>query len=138
MEFGPYLTFEGNCEEAMNYYKDILDGEFITFMRYSDGPPPMSDNKAIGDKVMHVTMKFRNSELKASDRMDKPIPKGIAHHLSISIDDEDEAVAIFNGLANGGEIEMSFQEVFWGGKFGSLVDKFGIQWMVSAEHKGKP
>ena len=131
MQFGPYLTFDGNCEEAMNYYKDILNGEFVVLMRYSDGPPPISNNKTIGNKIMHLTMKFNNFDLKASDRMDKPIPKGIAHHLSITLDNEEEAIAIFNGLADNGEIEMPFKEVFWGGKFGSLVDKFGIQWMIS-------
>ena len=133
MEFGPYLTFEGNCEEAMNYYKDILDGEYIVLMRYSDGPPEYL-NPSNENKIMHVTMKFRNSELKASDRIGNPVPKGKAHHLSLSIDNEEDAVAIFNGLADGGEVEMPFNDVFWGGKFGSLVDKFGIQWMISAGH----
>ena len=133
MKLNTYLTFNGDCEEAMNYYKDIFDGEFITFMRYKDGPPEYV-NDSNEEKVMHVTMQFHGCELLASDAMGGPTTKGSAYHLSVGIDNEEEAATIFNSLADGGKVEMPFQDVFWGGKFGSVIDKFGIQWMVSAEH----
>lgn len=133
MKLNSYLMFNGNCEEAMNYYKDIFDGEYITFMRYKDGPPEYS-NSSNENKVMHVTMQFHGCELLASDSMGNTVTNGTNNYLSVSIDDEDEAVAVFNSLADGGKVEMPFEEVFWGGKFGSLVDRFGVQWMISAEH----
>lgn len=133
MKLNSYLMFDGNCEEAMNYYKDIFDGEFVSLMRYKEGPPEYS-NPSNENQIMHVTMQFRGIELLASDAMMAPVTKGTNNYLSISTDDEDEAHSIFNSLADGGAIEMPFEEVFWGGKFGSLTDKFGVQWMVSTEH----
>ncbi len=81
-------------------------------------------------------MVFGNGcELKASDSFHEPLNKGNNFHVSISTDDEKQAVTIFKGLSNDGTITMPFNEVFWGGKFGSCIDKFGIQWMVSLEIK---
>ena len=125
--------FDGNCEEALNYYKDIFDGEVVTLMRYKDGPPEYA-SPGIENKIMHATLQFRGIDLLMSDAMMNPISKGNANYLSVNVDNEDEALAIFNGLSDGGSTEMPFAEVFWGGKFGSLVDKFGVHWMVSAEH----
>lgn len=131
MKCDMYLTFDGNCEEAMLYYKEVFDGEFTVTMRYSEGPPEYSNDK-IADKIMHQTLVFGNgSELKASDSFHEPLNKGNNFHVSIATNDEAQAVSIFNGLANNGKITMPFDNVFWGGKFGSCIDKFGVQWMVS-------
>lgn len=135
MKCDMYLTFDGNCEEAMLYYKAVLDGEFTVIMRYSEGPPEYS-NDTIADKIMHQTLIFGDGcELKASDDFHKPLHKGNNFHISIGTDNEEKAVSIFNGLAKNGTITMPFEEVFWGGKFGSCIDKFGVQWMVSLEAK---
>lgn len=131
MKCDMYLSFDGNCEEAMNYYKAIFNGEFTVTMRYSDGPPEYS-NPEIENKIMHQTLIFGDGcELKASDDFHKPLHKGNNFHVSISNDDEQQAVSIFKALANDGTITMPFNDVFWGGKFGSCIDKFGVQWMIS-------
>ena len=136
MKCDVYLSFDGNCEEAMNFYKDIFDGEFQVVMRYKDGPPEYSKPE-IEDKIMHVTMTFGNgSELKASDDFHMPINKGNNYHVSVLADDEEQGHAIFTGLSEGAQVTMPYNNVFWGGKFGSLVDKFGIQWMISSPHDG--
>lgn len=135
MKCDVYLTFGGNCEEAMNFYKDVLDGEFTVLMRYGEGPPEYSvEGKE--DKIMHTTIAFGNGcELKASDTLHKPVVKGNAYTVSIMADDEAHGEKVFNGLAaNGGNVEMPFQNVFWGGKFGNLTDQFGVQWMISSPH----
>lgn len=135
MKCDMYLTFDGNCEEAMLYYKDVFDGEFTMTMRFSEGPPEYS-NPEIENKIMHQTLVFGNGcELKASDSFHEPLNKGNNFHVSIATNDEEEAVAFFNGLAENGTITMPFEEVFWGGKFGSCIDKFGVQWMVSFEEE---
>lgn len=135
MKCDVYLTFDGNCEEAMNFYKEVLNGEFTVLMRYADGPPEYCV-KGTEDKLMHCTITFGNGcELKASDTLHKPVVKGNAYTISIMADDEAHGEKIFNGLSgNGGKVEMPFQEVFWGGKFGNLVDQFGVQWMISSPH----
>lgn len=133
MKLNSYLMFDGNCEEAMNYYKDIFDGEFSMVMRYKDGPPEYS-SPGNENQIMHLTMQFQGIELLASDAMTPTLTKGNNNYLSINVDNEEDGLKIFNSLADGGVIEMPFEEVFWGGKFGSLKDKFGVMWMVSAEH----
>lgn len=133
MKCDVYITFDGNCEEAMNFYKDVFDGEFTVMMRYSDGPPEyLVAGKE--DKIMHATIIFgKDCELKASDTFHKPVVKGNAYTVSIMTDDQAHGEKIFNSLsANGGTLEMPFQAVFWGGKFGNLTDQFGIQWMISS------
>ena len=134
MKCDVYLTFDGNCEEAMLHYQDVFDGEINLMMRYSDGPPEYN-SPDIENKIMHTTMTFGTScELKASDNMGGAVNKGNGYHVSILADDVDQGHAFFNGLAEGGQITMPFDNVFWGGKFGSVIDKFGVQWMVSTPH----
>lgn len=132
MTCGIYLTFNGNCEEAMLHYQDIFDGEITITMRYSEGPPEFSTPE-IADKIMHATMVFGNNcEIKASDSFHEPLNKGNNFHVSILADDNESAYSYFSGLAEEGKITMPFNDVFWGGKFGSCVDKFGVQWMISS------
>tara|TARA_R110001632_G_scaffold102664_5_gene211111 strand:+ start:947 stop:1351 length:405 start_codon:yes stop_codon:yes gene_type:complete len=132
MKCDVYLTFDGNCEEAMNFYKEVLDGEFLVKMRYAEGPPEYLV-KGSEDKIMHTTLSFGNDcELKASDTLHKPIVIGNTYTVSITADDDEHGEKIFNGFAIKGKVEMPFQKVFWGGKFGNLTDQFGIQWMISS------
>lgn len=127
-----YLFFDGNCEEAMLYYQDIFDGKFEMIMRYSEGPPEFSSPE-IANKIMHATLSFgTNSQIKLSDSFEEPLLKGNNSNISITADDEESGYAIFDGLADGGKTTMPYNDVFWGGKFGSCIDKFGIQWMISA------
>jgi PhnB protein len=135
MKCDVYLTFDGNCEEAMNFYKEVLNGEFTVMMRYADGPPEYRV-KGAEDKLMHTTITFGDGcELKASDTLHKTVVKGNSYTVSIMADDEAHGEKIFNGLSgNGGTVEMPFQKVFWGGRFGNLVDQFGVQWMISSPH----
>ncbi|WP_299521253.1 VOC family protein [Winogradskyella sp.] len=137
MKCDVYLSFDGNCEEAIAFYKDIFDGDYMMIMRYKDGPPEYSKPE-IENKIMHVTMTFGNGcELKASDDYFMPINKGNNYHVSIAADDEEQGYDIFSGLMEGGQVAMPFEDVFWGGKFGSGTDKFGIQWMVSSPDESK-
>lgn len=133
MNSGIYLAFNGNCEEAMLYYKEVFNGEFSVTMRYSDGPPEFS-NPNIENKIMHTTMVFGNDcELKASDSFHTPLNQGNNYHVTIMADDEEQGAMFFEKLANKGKITMPFSEVFWGGKFGSCIDQFGVQWMISTK-----
>lgn len=135
MKCDMYLTFNGNCEEAMLYYKQVFNGEFTVTMRYAEGPPEYS-NPEIENKIMHQTLTFGDGcELKASDDFNQPLIKGNNFHVSISANDEAQAFSFFKGLSKEGTITMPYEEVFWGGKFGSCIDKFGVQWMVSSEAK---
>ena len=131
MNLNPYLMFEGNCEEAINYYKDVFNGEITSLMRFSDGPPDMGFPEGLADKVMHSSLEFSGCLLQASDNMQN-LECGNDFHLSVSLESRDEGQAVFASLADGGTVIMAFSEVFWGGTFGMVKDRFGKQWMISA------
>lgn len=139
MKIHTYLHFDGDCELAMNFYKDVLGGNFSTFMRFEDAPNEVYESpEAVKKLIMHCTLETEGGALiMASDYVHDKIPlqKGNNISVSININEEVEALRVFNGLAKEGTIVMNFDSVFWGGKFGMLIDKFGIHWMVSSEHK---
>ena len=134
MELTPYLNFEGNAEEVLNFYKDALDGEIVMVSRYKDAPMPSDEDWK--DKIMHARLKFGKSLVMISDG-----PKDFKTtfngniQLSIEVEDENKMEEVFNKLAAGGKITMPLQKQFWGAKFGMLVDKFGTGWMLSHQEK---
>lgn len=130
----PYLNFNGNAEEAFNFYKSIFGGEFITFQKFKDMPdgdklPPEDSNK-----VMHVSLPIGKNILMASDTAgptSSHVVFGNNFHISINPDSREETERLFRGLALGGTITMDLQDTFWNSYFGMLTDKFGINWMVN-------
>jgi PhnB protein len=127
-----YLTFNGNCDEAINFYKKILGGEIITKQTFGESPMPSEENWK--NKIMHVHYKSEGIELMASDSMpDQPVNAGSNISLSINMTDEDEQTRVFNALAEGGTITMPLADQFWGARFGMLTDKFGYHWMLNCQ-----
>ncbi len=132
MKLYTYLNFDGRAEEAMGFYQDLFGAEVSSLMRFSDAPGEMDFPKALDDKIMHSTLTFSGCTFHISDSMQGQLSMGNAIHLSISTDSEEEAHALFAGLSAGGTVTMALGNVFWGGIFGMVTDKFGVQWMVSA------
>lgn len=135
MKIHPYLVFDGQCEEAVTFYKDILGGTISMMSRFSEAPPEMPFSEDLKDKIMHCTLEFGGGILLASDGGGEALIQGNNTYMSLNVPEEEEALTIFTALSEDGNIIMPFEDVFWGGKFGMLTDKFGIQWMVSSEHK---
>jgi PhnB protein len=130
-----YLHFNGNAEEAFNFYKSIFGGEFITLMRNRDVPAEVQNppNEAEADQIMHVSLQVGDSMLMGSDfpsAYGKAI-LGTNFHVSISAESREEADRLFNGLSAGGKVMMPMADAFWGSYFGMFNDKFSVQWMVS-------
>ena len=139
MQLQSYLAFNGNCEEAIHFYKDVFDGEIVMMSRFGEAP---DDTMCVPDEaknlIMHATIQFQGCILMASDTVDSEnFVAGNNYSVSVNAGNEDEAAAIFNSLSDGGQVIMPFEPVFWGGKFGMLVDRFGIQWMLSSDHKSE-
>lgn len=131
MKLNPYLTFNGNCEQALKFYADVLDGEITILMRFSETPPgTFKVPETAKNLVMHATLVFKGNTILASDTIEEEV-NGDNISMSISVEDNEDSVAVFNSLLEGGQRIMPFSDVFWGGKFGMLIDKFGIKWMVS-------
>lgn len=131
MQLEPYLFFTGNCEEALNHYKEVLGGEIVELSRVKDAPADAQMPPESANQVMHATFKGPGFSFMASDaRPGKTYGEG-PMSLSLSLTDADEGQRIFDALSKGGTVEMPMQDMFWGAKFGMLTDKFGIDWMIN-------
>ncbi len=131
-----YLNFNGNCEEAFNFYKSVFGGEFTYIGRF--GEMPQSEEykvpEADKNKVMHVSLPIGTSILMGSDCGGEWAPtfkQGNNFSVSITATSKEEADKIFNALSLVGQITMPMNQTFWGDYFGMLTDKFGINWMMS-------
>lgn len=140
-----YLSFSGNCEEAFDFYKSVFGGDFSALSRYSDmaggenGTQDSNHAFAITDanKIMHIRLPIgQGATLMGSDRPAGQVTAvaGDVFSISIAPDNEEEAIRIFNELSVGGEVTMPLEKTFWNALFGTLTDKFGVQWMVNYEY----
>jgi PhnB protein len=138
----PHINFNGNAEEAFNFYKSVFGGEFAKIMRFKDlasAEFPVAENEA--NKIMHIALPIGQSILMAND-----VPEILGRtnenenrsKIVISAESKEEADKLFNGLSAGGQIEMPIMDSPWGSYFGMFRDKYGIEWMVDfdANYKG--
>jgi PhnB protein len=133
MEINPYLSFDGRCAEAFNFYASVLGGTILTLMPYGGSPMANAVSEGWQDKVMHARLKVGNQIIMGSDSMPGQYEPPRGHSLSISVADAAEAERIFPALAEGGTVHMALQATFWAVRFGVLQDRFGIAWMVNCE-----
>jgi PhnB protein len=132
-----YLNFNGNTEEAFNFYKSVFGGDFLTLMRYKDMPDAEKTPADELEKVMHVALSIGDNILMGTDVLKSMEPVNFGTNSSISIDgeSEEEANQLFNKLSAGGKVVMPLEKMFWGALFGMITDKFGVQWMVNYDFK---
>jgi PhnB protein len=132
-----YLTFNGNCEEAFNFYKSIFGGQFLSISKFKDMPPDPKFIIAESDKekLMHVSLPIsKHSVLMGSDssgNFSDHFNQGNNFSISIQADSKKEANSFFDTLSQNGKITMPMANTFWGSYFGMCIDKYDIQWMVS-------
>jgi len=135
----PYLNFDGQAEEAFNFYKSVFGGEFAALMKFADMPDSDQVPENERNRVMHVALPIKEHIiLMASDCMPSAghiIKVGNNMYINVATESREEADRIFTGLSAGGKIEMPMQDMFWGDYFGSFADKFGIQWMINFNSK---
>lgn len=137
----PYLTFNGNCEDAFNFYKSIFGGNFPYIGRFGEMPPmegmPVPDSEK--NKIMHVSLPIGNNSIlmgsDSSEAFGHANVQGNNFSISINATSQNEADKLYNGLSNGGKQTMPMNKTFWGSYFGMLEDQFGIQWMVSFDEE---
>jgi PhnB protein len=133
-----YLNFAGNTEEAFNFYKSVFGGEFTSIVRFKDMPiEGMNIPEEDQNKIMHIALPIGEDVLMASDApesMGFKVAFGNNSYISVHPESKVEADTIFNALSAGGTIEMPIADQTWGDYFGSLKDKFGMQWMVNYSH----
>lgn len=127
-----YLFLDGKCEEAIEFYKRALGAEVNLLLRYKDSPEPPPPGCAPTDsnKVMHAQFRVGETVIMASDGRATGNPKFEGFALSLTVNTEADADKAFNSLANGGKVEMPLGKTFFSARFGMVVDKFGVFWMV--------
>ena len=137
----PHINFNGNAEEAFNFYKSVFGGEFAMIIRFknmSSDEFPVAEKEA--NKIMHIALPIGKNVLMAND-----IPESMGRvnenenrsKISVSAESREEADKIYNGLSAGGEIEMPIGDSPWGSYFAMFRDKYGIEWMVDFDPKYK-
>ena len=127
----PYLFFDGQCEEAIEFYKKTLGAE-VSLMRFKDSPEPTPPGCGPQDtnKVMHAQFQIGETVIMASDGRATGQPQFEGFALSLTVKTEAEADQAFTALANGGKVEMPLAKTFFSARFGMVKDKFGVFWMV--------
>lgn len=137
-----YLTFNGNCEEAFNFYKSVFGGEFPYVGRFGEMPPqegmpPIPDSAK--NKIMHISLPISSETvLMGSDTGGEwatNYKAGNNFSISINTDKIEEADRIFAELSKDGNVTMPMNKTFWGSYFGMFTDQFGINWMISVDLK---
>jgi PhnB protein len=138
MQINPYLSFKGDCEAAFTFYERCLGGARGAIFRYAASP--MADQVPADwqDKVMHGSLTVGDQVLMGGDVVPDRYeePKGFS--LSVQIKSTDDAERIFHELARDGRVVMPLEKTFWADRFGMVVDRFGIPWMINCEGANQP
>jgi len=138
-QINPHINFNGNAEEAFNFYKSVFGGEFAMVVRFKDMSSdefPVAEKEA--NKIMHIALPIGKNVLMAND-----VPEILGRvnenenrsKISVSAESREEADKIYNGLSAGGAIEMPIGDSPWGSYFAMFRDKYGIEWMVDFDPK---
>lgn len=133
MRVQPYLSFEGRCEEALEFYRRAVGAEVTALVRFSESPDPASVPPGTADKVMHSSFRIGESELGATDG--ECTGSGSFTGISLTLTGKDDAgtARLFDALADGGKVEMPLTPTFFSSSFGMLSDRFGVRWMLMTE-----
>ena len=132
-----YLNFQGNTEEAFEFYRSVFGGEFTNVVRFEDFGPTSNGQLAEADrnKIMHIGLKIGENDMlmgtDALESMGHKVDFGNNSYVYVEADSAQDAERLFAGLSQGGKVEMELSQTEWAEKYGSFKDKFGVQWMVS-------
>jgi len=138
----PHINFNGNAEEAFNFYRSVFGGAFTRVVRFKDlSSPGMPIAEHEAEKIMHIALPIGSSSLMGNDVpeiMGKTNENENRSKIVITAESKEEADKLFNGLSAGGQVEMPMADSPWGSYFGMFRDKYGIEWMIdfAANNKG--
>lgn len=138
-----YLNFSRNTEEAFRFYKSVFGGEFEGGIHYMKDIPSHTDQPSLSDEdknlVMHIALPILGGHIlmgtDAPESMGFTVKFGNNIYINLEPDTKEETDKLFKALAAGGKVDTEPQDMFWGDYFGSLTDKFGVQWMFNCAKK---
>ena len=129
----PYLCFEGRCDEALEFYRRTLGAEVDMLMHFKDSPeppPPGCVPPGSDAKVMHAQFRVGDTIIMASDGRCSGKPSFLGISLNLTVATVAEADQYFAALAVGGQVQMPLAKTFYSPRFGMVIDRFGVGWMV--------
>lgn len=126
----PYLFFEGRGQEAIEFYEKTLGAKTEMIMRFKEAPDQSMISPGSGDKVMHSSIKIGETTLLISDGRNSGKPNFQGFSLTVYAKNEAEADRLFGALGDGGQVRMPMDKTFFAKRFGMVVDKFGVGWMI--------
>ncbi|MFG6415342.1 VOC family protein [Roseateles sp. DC23W] len=133
MKIDPYLFFEGNCEQAIEFYEQALAAKVEFMMRYAESPEPLPEGMVppgAEQKVMHASLHIGGALVMMSDDLNSSGGGFKGFSLSLDCPDADAAREAFAALADGGHVVMPLGKTFWAPLFGMVTDRFGVSWQV--------
>jgi len=135
MQLNPYLSFNGNCDEAFKFYEKVLGGKILFKAIYGESPMAKETPKEFLNKIMHIRLEVGGKLLMGSDAPCDRYEKSQGFHVTLGIEDPAEAERLFKALSEKGTVAMPIQETFWAHRFAMFVDQFGTPWMINCEKK---
>jgi len=133
MQINPYLVFNGNCEEAFKFYEKCLSGKINALIPHAGTPAEGFVPAEWREKILHVHLTVGDQVLMGSDAPPDRFKTPQGFSVSLQIQDPAEGERVFNALSEGGKVSMPFQQTFWAYRFGMLVDRFDIPWIVNCD-----
>ncbi len=131
MRLNPYLTFNGQCEAAFNFYEKCLGGKIVMMMTHGDSPMAEQTPPNWRKKIYHATFTLGEHVLQGADAPPESYQKPQGFSVMLNVGGAAEAERIFNALAENGTVQLPLQETFWALRFGVLVDQFGTPWIIN-------
>lgn len=131
----PYLSFDGNCADAMRFYERVLEGKLVAMMRLADSPMAAKVPRESWHRIMHARLSLPGgATLYAGDAMGQVPYQGMQGvSITLNYDTVAEAEKIFERLADGGKVSMAMTPTFWAKSFGMVTDQYGTPWIVNGE-----
>jgi PhnB protein len=131
MRLNPYLTFNGQCKAAFEFYEKCLGGRIVMMMTYGDSPVAAQTPTDWHPKIIHATLAWGDYVLQGADTLPESYCKPQGFYVLLNLDAAAEAARIFNALAEEGTVQIPLQESFWASRFGTVIDRFGTPWTIN-------
>ncbi len=131
MRFQAHLNFNGQCEEAFQFYSKVLGGKVLMMMPFEGSPMADEVPPAWRKKILHATIQVGDQIVMGADASPERYQKPQGFSVSIDLADPAEAERIFQALSANAQVQMPLQETFWAQRFGMLTDRYGTPWMVN-------
>ena len=133
LEVSAYISFNGDCEAAFQYYEEVLGAKPGLLFRYADSPMIDVVPEGWGNRIMHGSIRIGGKLLEGADVPPDRYEKPQGFSLALNVPNPDEAERLYEKLGEGGKVMYTIAKTFWSERFGMVVDRFGIPWMINCE-----